>query len=57
MELGIVQRQTNGKDLGQEVDRGEGTVVVVDMVDIDGRVAADSSSDGLVTCRVEDGGA
>ena len=55
LELGVVQRQTDGDDSGQKVYGSERAMVVVDMVYVDDRVPANRSSNGLVPGRVEDG--
>ena len=48
LELGIVQRETDGHDLGKQVEGSEGTMVVVDVVDVNVREAADRLGNGLV---------
>lgn len=54
LELRIVERQTDGEDLREQIDRCERTVVVINVVDINLRVAPNGCCDSLVPCRVED---
>ena len=54
LELGIVEGQTDRDDLGQEVKRNEGAVVIFDVVYVDIRVTMDRRSDSLIPSRVED---
>ena len=54
LELGIMKGQTDGDDLGEQIYGRQGTVVVVDVVDVNARESAHGGGDGLVPCRVED---
>ena len=56
-EFCVVERQVNRNNLGQEVERGEGTVIVADVVYVYGWGTTNSSPNSRVPSRVEDGGA
>ncbi|QBZ66478.1 hypothetical protein PoMZ_13457 [Pyricularia oryzae] len=53
LELGVVERETDGDGLREEVERGGGSVVVVDVVDV-GAEAADGLGDTAVPGGVQD---
>ena len=55
LELGFVKRQTDGKNLGEQIDGGEGSVVIIDVVYVYVWVALDGRSDSLVPSLVKDG--
>ena len=54
LELGIVEGQADGDDLGQQVNGSEGAVIIVDVVYVNIWVALDRRSDSLIPSRVED---
>ena len=54
LEFGIVQREANGDRPRKQVQRGDGTVVVVDVVEVDGE-PFDRLGDAGIPCRVVDG--
>ena len=55
LELSVVKRQTDRKDLGEQIDAGEGSVVIIDVVYVYVWVAFDGRSDGLIPSRIKDG--
>jgi len=56
LELGVVKGQADGKDFGEQIDGGEGSVVIIDVVYVYVRVSSKGNCDSLVPSRVENGG-